>query len=151
MPTLIASQISVRRLRDEDEPLLVQMYDAFTPKDLALGLPPCDPVRRQAWLASLRAGTNLVAVAGGRIVGHLALMRVGHSAEMALFVHPGFRRQGIATTLTHGAMEEARAQGARFLWALISSENSAARTGLLKFGFHTNWEGMGEVQMVYRL
>lgn len=151
MPTLTASQISVRRLRDEDEPLLVQMYEAFTTRDLALGLPPRDPVRRQAWLASVRPGANLVAVAEGRIAGHLVLMRVGHSAEMALFVHPDFRRQGIATALTQAAVGEVRTQGAWFLWVLISSNNSAARTGLLKFGFHTNWEGLGEAQMVYRL
>ncbi len=151
MPTLTATQVSVRRLREEDQPLLEQMYETFTPEDVALGLPPRDPARLRPWLASLRTGINLVAFADGKVVGHLVLMRVGRSAEMALFVHRDFRRQGVATALARAAVEEARAEGLHLLWVLISSSNYAAGAGLLKFGFRTNWEDLGETQMVYRL
>jgi len=151
MPTLTSTRFSVRGLQEEDEPMLEQMYASFEPKGVALGLPPSDPARLKAWLARLRAGINFVAVVEGIIVGHLALMRIVCSAEMVVFVHQDFRRRGIATALGQAAVEEARAQGTRFLWVLISSSNSAARSGLLKFGFRTNWEELGEVQMVYRL
>ncbi len=151
MATMTATQVSVRRLQEEDEAMLEQMYASFEPKGVALGLPPSDRARRKTWLARLRAGINLVAVVEGTIVGHLALMRIGCSAETVVFVHQDFRRRGIATSLAQAAVAEARAQGARFLWVLISGSNSAAHAGLLKFGFRTNWEGLGEAQMVYRL
>lgn len=151
MSTLIVNQIAVRPLREEDLPLLEQMYESFVPRRDASGLPPADPTRRRAWLANLRTGINLVAFADGKMAGHLALLLAGRSAEMALFVHQDFRRQGIATALGRAAVEEARAQGLRFLWVLISSDNSAARAGLLKFGFRTAWESLGEVQMLLPL
>ena len=151
MSALTATKIPIRRLREEDRPLMEQMYASFPGQDVALGLPPRDLGRLRSWLASLQSGVNLVAVTEDRMAGHLVLMPKGHSAEMALFVHPDFRRQGIAAALARAAVEEGRALGLRFLWVLISSSNYAARTGLLKFGFHVAWEGLGEAQLVYRL
>ncbi len=151
MPTVTTSEVSVRRLREEDRPLLGQMYDTLTLEEYALGIPPPDPIQRQGWILSLRTGSNFVASLERRIVGHLALMPVKRSAEMALFVHRDFRRQGIATALAHSAVEEARVQGLDFIWVLVSGSNSAARMVLYKFGFHTVWESLGEVQMRFRL
>ena len=151
MPIVTTNQVSVQRFREEDRPLLEQMYDTLTLEEDTLGLPPRDSIRRQAWLASLRTDTNFVASLEGRIVGHLALMPVGHSAEMALFVHQDFRRQGIATALARAAVEDARSQGLRFIWVWISGNNSAARIGLYKFRFHTVQESLGEVKMMFRL
>lgn len=127
------------------------MYETFEPKEVALGLPPRDAARRRDWLKKLQAGINLVALAKGKIVGHLAVMPGGQSGEMAVFVHQDFRRQGVATAMANAAIEEARARALRSLWVLISSNNSPARTGLLKYGFHTAWESQGEVKMVFPL
>lgn len=144
-------QTTIREMQPEDLPHLEQMYAGFDPIGEALGLPPGTIDRRQAWLASLQTGINLVALAEDHIVGHLALMPAEHAAEMAVFVHQDFRRQGLATSLTKAAVEIARTRGLRALWVLITSSNVAARNGLRNFGFRTAWESMGEVQMVYSL
>ena len=144
-------QVTVREMRPEDEPLLEQMYAGFEPLGEALGLPPAAAERRQAWLVRLREGFNLVALVDGRVTGHLALMPSEQAAEMAVFIHQDYRRQGLATELTRAAVELARAHGLRALWVLITSHNVAARNGLRNFGFRTAWESLGEVQMVYSL
>ena len=151
MSVLTAQQIQVRPLRQEESPLLDQMYETFAPLEVALGLPPRDPERRRTWLDTLAAGTNMAAFVEGRLVGHVVLMSTGRLAEMALFVHQDFRRQGVGTALAEAAIRAARELHMIALWVLIPSENTAARHGLRKLGFETAWEGMGEVQMVVRL
>jgi GNAT superfamily N-acetyltransferase len=151
MSVAVAQQITVRRLREEEQPLLEDMYATFTPPEAALGLPPRDPARRHTWLATLESGINLAAFVEGKLAGHLVLMSTGHLAEMAVFVHQEFRRQGVGAALVQTAVEEARARGLLGLWVLLSSDNSGARAGLRNIGFETAWEGMGEVQMVLRL
>jgi len=148
---MVAKQAVIRPLAEEDWPLLRQMYQTYQPLEVSLGLPPRDAARRDAWLENLKTGINLTALVEGRTAGHLVLMPGRNSAEMAVFVHQDYRRQGIATALTRMAVEETRKLGLHSLWVLISSDNNPARAGLLKFGFHTAWESMGEVKMVYRL
>ena len=59
MSALTAVKYEVRALQPEEQPQLEQMYDAFVPLGEALGLPPPSPVRRRAWLESLRGGYSL--------------------------------------------------------------------------------------------
>jgi len=151
MATLVNQDVSIRHLAEGELPLLEQMYESFAPRHAAMGLPPEERCRRRAWLENLVHGMNLVAVRGARIAGHLALMPCGRAAEMAVFVHQDFRRQGIGTALTRAAMEEAGRLGIRLVWVLVSSENFIALNGLRRMGFHIAWESMGEVQLVYRL
>ena len=151
MSVATAQQIAVRRLRPEEQPLLDEMYETFSPLEASMGLPPRDPIRRHTWLAALQSGTNLGAFVEEKLAGHLVLMPTGHLAEMAVFVQQDFRRQGVGTALVRTAIEEARAQGLLALWVLISSDNPGARAALRNIGFGTAWEGMGEVQMVLRL
>ena len=151
MTTLIAKDISVRTATPEDLPSLEAMYDTFSPMETALGLPPADPARRKSWLNTLSAGINLIAVSEDKPAGHLALMPGEHSAEMALFVHQDFRRRGIGTALTNEAVRLCRDRGLRMLWVLINGDNNAARSGLLKYGFHTAWESQGEIRMEFPL
>jgi len=147
MSTLITKEVSVRIVKPEDLPLLEQMYDAFSPMGATMGLPPSDPQRRKNWLKTLVEGINLVALCEDQPAGHLALMAGGRAAEMALFVHQDFRRRGVATALANEAVRLCRQQKLRVLWVLISSDNNAARRGLLNYGFHTAWESLGEVRM----
>lgn len=151
MSTTTATKATVRQMGASDLPLLEQMYESFSPLEVALGLPPRDPERRKSWLAGLQAGINLIAVSDNRIAGHLALMPGENTAEMAVFVHQECRRLGIGTAMVDAAVELARSRGLRSLWVLISGDNNAARAGLLKYGFHTAWESLGEVKMEFAI
>ena len=56
MPLQAVHNITVRRLREEEQPLLEAMYASFAPLGEALGLPPPDPEQRRQWLAELKPG-----------------------------------------------------------------------------------------------
>src|SRR5579864_9207420 len=75
-----ACEVVVRRLRDQDQPLLEEMYNTFTPPATVLGLPPCHAAQRSSWLAKLRKGINLVAFVEDKLAGHLALVPIGDAA-----------------------------------------------------------------------
>ena len=152
MPVHTAQDVQVRRLRDEDQPLLDEMYATFAPIGDALGLPPRAAERRQAWLRSLQDALNLVAEVEGKLTGHLALLAVDESAaELMCFVHQDFRRQGIATALCCVALDQAKAAGYQRISVFINTHNRAARHGLLKFGFEPVWEDLEEAEYVYWL
>ena len=151
MPTQVASKTQIRASVAGDRPALERFYETMISGDLALGIPPRDSARRALWLESLQAGINFVAEVDGRIAGHIVLMRSGSGAEMALFVDPVYRRQGLATALAQAVMDAGRRERIPFIWVLISGNNNAARNGLLNAGFRTIWESFGEMQMMYRL
>jgi diamine N-acetyltransferase len=148
MPAL-AQKVSVRRLKEEDRPLLEEMYAHFTPYGAALGLPPADAERRREWLGNLAQGVNLVAFAGEALAGHLALMPDNDEAELVCFVHQDFRRRGVGTALTEAALVEAHTAGWNSIWVLIDNSNAAAWRGLLKFGFHVMWQDRIESKFCY--
>jgi len=151
MAAQTAVEVKVRRLTDKDWPLLERMYATFTPLAGAKGLPPPGSTERSAWLNKLAEGINLVAFVEDRLAGHLVLLPVGNAAELTCFVHQGYRRRGLATSLTQTAVEEARAAGFRRVFVFIDTHNVGARRGLLKFGFRPVWEDLEEGEYVYRL
>lgn len=145
MSTATAKTFTVHPYSVEDQPLLAQMYESFEPKRVAMGLPPSDADRRRQWLSGLlKEGINLVAHTDDRAVGHLALMRDGTSAEMAVFVHQDWRRRGIGTELATSAIPIARQAGINRMWVLISTENAGAIQGLMKLGFRKAPASRGE-------
>ena len=152
MPVQSAHQIAVRPMERGDEPLLAAMYDTFEPMSEALGLPPKETSRRQAWLRTLRTAVNLVAFVDGKLAGHAALLAVDEdSAEMMCFVHQDFRRQGVATSLARALMDHAKEGGYQRISVFINTHNLGARHGLLKFGFEPVWEDLEEAEYVYWL
>ena len=152
MPVQTAHEIAVRRLEDQDQPLLAEMYDTFEPLSEALGLPPREPSRRQAWLRTLREAHNLVAFVEGKLAGHLALLAIDDdSAELICFVHQNFRRRRVAAALTRAALNHARESGYQRISVFINTRNLGARHGLLKFGFEPVWEDLEEAEYVYWL
>lgn len=147
MPVLARCQLAVRRLEEADRPALEALYDSMAPLGEALGLPPRDLALRHEWLAGMRDAINFVGLVDGRMAGHVALFPDEEDgAELMCFVHQDFRRQGLATALTHAAVEEAQARGYRRLAVFIDTHNRGARAGLLKFGFRPVWEDLEEAE-----
>ena len=147
-----AHEILVRTMSEADQRPLEEMYDRFDPLSEALGLPPKEPARRRAWLATVRDSVNLVASAGGQLAGHAALLAVDDdSAELMCFVHQDSRRQGVATALARAALAEAKEAGYQRISVFINTHNLGARRGLLKFGFEPAWEDLEEAEYVYWL
>src|ERR1035438_137314 len=130
MLSLTAASIAIHAAADNDWPRLAEMYDDFDllPGDQgssSLWLPPGNSKRRENWLEGLKKGINLVAVDGDRVAGHLVMLPKGLLAEMAVFVHPDYRRQGGASALLEAAVAEARQRNLASLWAVTWSENYA--------------------------
>ncbi len=121
--------IRVQRIGLRQRDLLIEMYDRFDPLGAALGLPPPAEEARRKWIeASLGHIVNVGAILpAGEAVGHcfLAIDKPG-SAEMAIFVHQGFRRRGIGKALVQSALGWGEAVGIRRVWTLTSPDNRAA-------------------------
>jgi GNAT superfamily N-acetyltransferase len=153
MCAFVAVPVRVQRLGKEDRVRLDAMYETFEPKDAAFSLPPSHPVRRRAWLDHLEKGINLAAWAEDQIVGHMVLMPDDNAprAEMAVFVHQDFRRQGIAAELFRKACQEARETNLAALWVIVASDNYPCLAAMRSFGFHTVSQHSGETEMVLHL
>jgi ribosomal protein S18 acetylase RimI-like enzyme len=151
MAAHVAHMITVWRLSIQDLKPLDDMYNSYPPLGGTLGLPPPDPARRKKWLEDLREGINLVAYVNGTLAGHLVLLSTGDALELVAYVHQDFRRQGVATALTHAALAEARTGGYSKIWLLIAKDNIAAQRALQKLGFGIDWEDMHELQFSYRV
>jgi len=118
--------------------LLSAMYDRFDPLGEALGLPPLTWEARQNWIGSaLRQLVNVAAFANmGDLVGHSFVVEDNPgSAEIAVFVHQGFRRRGIGAALVQWMLEWGRAVKLDRAWAVTASESIAAMRLLTSSGF----------------
>ena|ERR1035438_1368357 len=156
MLSLTASSVAIRAANESDWLNLAEMYNDFDflPGDRgseSLWLPPAGANAREKWLDSLKNGISLVAVDGDRVCAHLILIPKGVLAEMAVFVHPDYRRQGVATELLEAAKIAARQANLESVWVVVESENYGALQGFHKAGFHTVWEKDGEQQLVLKL
>ena len=113
--------ILLRRATAADRDALLEMYVTFEPKGASLGLPPLLNV--EEWLDWLTPGSNFVVQADQRIVGHGVLCPEGDSAEVAIFVHQGFRGRGLGRLLLRTLVEEAQRMGLRRVWGVTELDN----------------------------
>jgi ribosomal protein S18 acetylase RimI-like enzyme len=89
---------------------------------------------------------------GGRVVGNLSLIPFNVKGERIYLianvaVHPNYRRQGIARTLTTMAREFARRHHARSVWLHVRDDNEPAVRLYLSLGFtervrRTTWRSI---------
>lgn len=88
---------------------LVAMYDDLDGYSRTLGLPPATASQIEDWLTHLVSdGWNLVATAGGRVVGHLAVVPADAAVpKFVVFVHQDYQNRGIGTELVKQAVARA--------------------------------------------
>jgi RimJ/RimL family protein N-acetyltransferase len=118
------AEITLRPLRDEDEPFLRQLYASTRREELApLGWPAAeeDAFLRQQFEAQSRhyrehyADASFDAIdVGGRPVGRLLVARWdGETRIVDISLVPEHRRRGIGTRLLRSLLDEAAERGAR--------------------------------------
>ncbi len=95
--------------------------------------------------ADHRRRDGFVAVAGGRILGHVMLEPIGQGIEeLAVAVDDRVRHHGVGTLLLAAAVGSARLRGARGIVAWVMSENGAMRRliGASHHPVRLGWEGL---------
>jgi RimJ/RimL family protein N-acetyltransferase len=130
--------VDLRAYRPDDHEALVRFYVEFEPKRAAQGLPPAGEDRVRRWLSSVTgAGTHLVALRSGRLIGHAFVVPTTDpgTGEYAVFVGAAERGRGIGTRLNLAGVEAARAAGVRRLWLSAEPRNRAAIRSYEKAGF----------------
>jgi GNAT superfamily N-acetyltransferase len=126
------------------------MYEQFEPLGAALGLPPLLAAVRREWLEeALAHEVNVAATTPrGEVVGHCFLAADAPGcAELAIFVHQDYRRQGVGTALLTAALECGRAGGLERVWSVTSAENRAALKLQERCGFRPIRSLLFEIEM----
>ncbi len=78
----------------------------------------------------------LVAVEDGKVVGYVGSQTVlGWTDMMNVAVHPDYRKQGVATGLIVGLVEELRKKGSHCLTLEVRASNASAISLYEKLGF----------------
>lgn len=133
---------------------LILLYEEFSPKAMAQGLPPARDLDRIRWIDGLlSSGWNFIAWQDGKPSGHSALMpdlKRG-DAEYIVFVIQRYRNRGLGTVLTSIALEAARARGLHTVWLTVESINFRAIRLYRRAGFQFCDEGERDRTMLMRL
>lgn len=131
------SRWTIRPGKLADSGRLSEMYEAFTQRDRAQGLPPVDRGRRVDWLESLLTeGSNVVAERDGDLLGHAVYTPTdADRPELAVFVHPEMQRRGVGTELCRHVIADAAAGGREALELFVTADNRVARNAYQTVGF----------------
>lgn len=147
---MVRDDIRVRRVAPEDAPELERFYAGLSADSRASRFHgACRGISHALAggfaSADHRTRDGFVAMADGRIVGHLALEPLGSgSEELAVAVDDGVQHHGVGTLLLVAAVASARLRGIRRLVAWVRAENGAMRH-LLSASHHPlclGWEGL---------
>lgn len=138
----------VRPLTDERRPALIAMYREYDPADRSMGLPPAGEAEIERWLDRLRErGTNLLAVADERVLGHAGFVPTDGDPEFLVYVHGDAHGRGIGTELTRQAVAYAADAGHDGLLLNVHADNEPAVAVYRKLGFETVDREGGELTM----
>lgn len=120
-----------------DAGALAEMYESFTQRDRAQGLPPVDRDRRVDWLESLLTdGSNVVAERAGELLGHAVYTPTdADRPELAVFVHPEMQDRGVGTELCRHVIADAAVGDREALELFVTTDNHVARHVYHTVGF----------------
>ncbi|MES3516236.1 MAG: GNAT family N-acetyltransferase [Natronomonas sp.] len=146
---------SIRIVRyAEDFEAIVEMYDAFDPRDRAQGIPPSSEPRIRRWLESLLVPecVNVVAWHDDDAIGHATLVPDDDGAhELAIFVLHSYQEAGIGTRLIEALLGAGRVDGVERVWLTVERWNDPAVSLYRKIGFETTGREGFELEMAVRL
>ena len=134
------SQFRIFEYKPEMLPSLRLMYEGFQPRGAAKGLPPVWDQALASWLHFVTSKyINLIALhdqTDSHAAGHAMIAPTKDTeAELALFVHQDFRRQGLGTRLVRESVVRARQSGYRRLWAAVDIERPYILSMMERAGF----------------
>ncbi len=134
------ASVQVRPAVETDVEEILDVFEAVVAEGRWLGTEaPVDRVERgQRLRAAIEDPRQavLVAVEGGRIVGHLSLEVAGYGvASLGMEVARGSRGRGVGSALMDAAVATARRLGAHKVALQLWPGNAAARALYEKFGF----------------
>ncbi|GAA0272703.1 GNAT family N-acetyltransferase [Halobacterium noricense] len=130
-------RISIRTADADDFDALAAMYDDFHAESRAQQIPPVDERRRRDWLETLLAdGWDVAAYHEDAPVGHASLVPIDEStAELAIFVAPGYQLAGIGSRLLRTLLGYGSAHGVEGVWLTVDRTNRVALNLYRSIGF----------------
>jgi L-amino acid N-acyltransferase YncA len=145
--------VRIRHATEADLPTVVAIYNASIPGRLATAdTEPVSVESRREWFAAFDPGSRplWVAEAEGRVEGWLGLRAFygrpayHRTVEVAVYVEPRSRRQGLAGALLAHAMATAPALGIATLLAFVFGHNVASLSLFRRAGF-ADWGALPRV------
>ena len=130
-------RISIRTADAGDFDALAAMYDDFGAESRAQRIPPVDERRRRDWLETLLAdGWDVAAYHEGAPVGHASLVPIDETtAELAIFVAPGYQLAGIGSRLLRTLLGCGSTHGVEGVWLTVDRTNRVALNLYRSVGF----------------
>jgi RimJ/RimL family protein N-acetyltransferase len=126
----------VRPARAADGRGMAELFAAVAAERDGIATEPPVDIDERAELFARGAGSSIVAVAGGRIIGgiHIEASRHGFG-EFGMMVDRGWRGRGAGTALVRAAIDWARGQGLHKLCLEVFPHNTAGIAVYAKCGF----------------
>ncbi|SDJ49938.1 GNAT family N-acetyltransferase [Natronorubrum texcoconense] len=118
---------------------LVSMYVDYPQRHRSMGIPPATRARIEDWLERLlERGFTVVAVHGGRVIGHAAYSpRSSLEPQFVVFVDPAFHDRGIGSELCRHVIAVAADAGHEALVLDVDAANERAVHVYRRMGFET--------------
>lgn len=146
---MVPDDIRVRRVAPGDAPDLERFYAELSPESRSSRFHGASRGIRHEQAEDFAAADHrrrdgFVAVAGGRIVGHVVLEPLREGVEeLAVAVDDRVQHHGLGTLLLAAGIASARLRGVRRLVAWVRAENGAMKHLLTasRHPLHLAWEG----------
>lgn len=146
--------ITIRAYRAEDYQRLLDMYDKFEPKGIAMGLPHSDKKLRNNWINCIvKSFFNTIAIYQNKIIGHSAIdmFRNKSSPEYMIFLDQDFRNRGIGTSQTIIIKKICKEFGCKQIWVSVTCHSMLGIKVFKKLGFKFTGTIGPEREMVLKL
>ncbi|MBS7632348.1 GNAT family N-acetyltransferase [Candidatus Bathyarchaeota archaeon] len=132
--------VLIRRFEMEDKENLVGMYASLSDEALRWAMPPYTREAIERWLSNIQNLIVLVAVYGGKIVGHAQILKYPHArrkgtGDLLIYLHQDFHNVGLGTAMLRKLIEIAAAEEIHRIGLRVIADNKSAIHLYEKLGF----------------